>query len=117
MLMRPPLGLGFAICRQHNPVTPLSICPAVLNTVLLLTCISQLGEAPRDVAWGQSHLRPGQRLQVQMIGFALGALVGDLDHNGALVGIRLAASRLVAQLHVPNGSDHRDAESQDLERI
>lgn len=42
-------------------------------------------------------LGPGQRLDVHVVGLALWALVCDLDDDGAICGIRVAAARLVAQ--------------------
>lgn len=45
-----------------------------------------------------TYLRPGERLDVQVVGLALRALVRDLNHNGALIGVLLAAAWLVAQL-------------------
>ena len=55
------------------------------------------------------HLGPGERLQVQVVRTALGALVGDLDDDGALRGVRVAAARLVAQLRRPHISSSSTA--------
>ena len=45
-----------------------------------------------------SYLGPGERLDIQMIRLTLRALVGDLDDNRAVQGVRLAGAGHITQL-------------------
>ena len=99
--MRPPAGDGFAICEvyqrsrdrtaQHTGVVDQSnyvdaVLPVLYHMHMGMAHALQSQVGTTCERW-TSHLGPRERLDVHVVRAALRALICDLHHDGALVGV------------------------------
>ena len=102
------LNMTFPACQHNQSAKVCSGRLIMMNSICLITeprmaCSSVVHNAYVMTLPGAScrgsHLGPGERLDVQVVWLALRALVGDLDDDGAVDWVRLAATAQVPKLH------------------